>query len=441
MNCIAPPLVYPTTSTSVLVAFNHTARPGCADEPLLAQTTGSLFVVLARHAGSEHWSELGEGQQLPVELGGLRCTAGCDFRVRWANSPLTSPKTDLIRTPPPANKPSSKVYALRLELFVSPPLPPPIGMAATAFAAGVADFLRMKHARVTVAEASASGRFLLLDLLEQDVYEYVKGKRLPEILPLLRSRGGELNVSGYAFDASFGVWAQQEGKEVHCAHSAVHSAVHSPQPAVEWVLSTQCITPHVPHLCTRVHNATIGYTYGTLRTPLVYAGRRACPCPRCSGSCACAWAWACACACTCTCACTCACACMDMGMGMGTCMWLQRVRVHMHVHVHAGIGVPSTLLWPSPATRGGEAATVRGGEVAAARGGGFGAVLALLSAAVAALLCWEGASAWRQMRLNARRNVSRHTGAEAWAAADADCTSGRDEESDIMFRLSSGLQM
>jgi len=225
MNCIAPPLVYPTTSASVLVAFNRTAR-GCADEPGLAQTADSLFVVLARHAGSEHWAELeqlGEGQQLPVELGGLRCAAGCAFRVRWANKhQATSSETDLVRTPPPATKPSSKVYALRIEFFVSPPLPPPVSTAAVAFAAGVASLLHMKSERVTVAEASASGRFLLLDLLEQDVHAYVKGKRLPEIMPLLRARGGELNVSGYGFDAGFGVWAQAEGA-LHTVQPTVHS--------------------------------------------------------------------------------------------------------------------------------------------------------------------------------------------------------------------------
>ena len=231
MNCIAPPLVYPTTSASVVVAFNRTARPGCADELGLAQTAGSLFVVLARHAGSEHWAELeqlGEGQHLPVELGGLRrCAAGCAFRVRWA-SKATSSETGLVRTPPPATKPSSKVYALRLEFFVSPPLPPPVGTAAAAFAAGVASLLRMKSERVTVAEASASGRFLLLDLLEQDVHAYVKGKRLPEIMPLLRSHGGELNVSGHAFDAGFGVWAQAREAE-GALRTAVQPAVHSPQ--------------------------------------------------------------------------------------------------------------------------------------------------------------------------------------------------------------------
>lgn len=230
MNCIAPPLVYPTTSASVLVAFNRTARPGCADEPGLAQTADSLFVVLARHAGSEHWAELeqlGEGQQLPVELGGLRCAAGCAFRVRWANKhQATSSETNLVHTPPPATKPSSKVYALRIEFFVSPPLPPPVGTAAVAFAAGVASLLHMKSERVTVAEASASGRFLLLDLLEQDIHAYVKGKRLPEIMPLLRARGGELNVSGYGFDAGFGVWAQAEGA-LHTVQPTVHSLLSS----------------------------------------------------------------------------------------------------------------------------------------------------------------------------------------------------------------------
>ena len=234
MNCISPPLVYPTTSASVLVAFNRTERPGCADEPWLADTADSLFLVLVRHAGSEHWTELkqlGEGQQLPVELGGLRCAAGCSFRVRWANKhQATSSETELVYTPPPAARPSAKVYALRIEFFVTPPLPPPVGTAAEAFAAGVATLLRMRSERVVVAEVSASGGFLLLDLLEQDVHAYVKGKRLPEITPLLRSHGADLNVSGHFFDAGFGVWAQaREGGALHHAQCSPRSAVQNPQ--------------------------------------------------------------------------------------------------------------------------------------------------------------------------------------------------------------------
>ena len=187
MNCISPPLVYPTTSASVLVAFNRTERPGCADEPWLADTADSLFLVLVRHAGSEQWTELkqlGEGQQLPVELGGLRCAAGCSFRVRWANKhQATSSETELVYTPPPAARPSSKVYALRVEFLMSPPLPPPVGTAAEAFAAGVAT--------------------------------------------LLRSHGADLNVSGHFFDAGFGVWAQaREG-------GALHHAQCSPRPAAQ----------------------------------------------------------------------------------------------------------------------------------------------------------------------------------------------------------------
>ena len=61
--------------------------------------------------------------------------------------------------------------------------------------------------------------------------------------------------------------------------------------------------------------------------------------------------------------------------------------------------------------------------------GGFGAVLALLSMMVAVLLCWKGASAWQQMRLNAR------------VVVDAEDGCGREEESDIMFKLSRVLQM
>ena len=91
--------------------------------------------------------------------------------------------------------------------------------------------------------------------------------------------------------------------------------------------------------------------------------------------------------------------------------------------MHAGIGAPPTLLWPSPDARGGEIVAARGGA------GGIGAALALLSMMVAVLLCWKGASAWQQMRLNAR------------VVVDAEDGCGREEESDIMFKLSRVLQM
>ena len=105
---------------------------------------------------------------------------------------------------------------------------------------------------------------------------------------------------------------------------------------------------------------------------------------------------------------------------------------------HAGIGAPPTLLWPSPPAP-------RGGEVAAARGGA-GAALALLvtllSVAVAALLCWKGAAAWQRIRLSKAR--PRRAGGGAWAAVageEEDHASGREEEGDILFKLSSMLQM
>ena len=99
---------------------------------------------------------------------------------------------------------------------------------------------------------------------------------------------------------------------------------------------------------------------------------------------------------------------------------------------HAGIRARPTLLWPSPAARGGEVASARGGA---------GAALALLSVAVAALLCWKGAAAWQRIRLSKAR--PRRAGAGAWAAVaeEEDHASGREEEGDILFKLSSLLQM
>ena len=104
---------------------------------------------------------------------------------------------------------------------------------------------------------------------------------------------------------------------------------------------------------------------------------------------------------------------------------------------HAGIGAPPTLLWPSPAARGGEVAAARGGAGAA-----LALLVTLLSVAVAALLCWKGAAAWQRIRLSKAR--PRRAGAGAWAAVAAeeeDHASGREEEGDILFKLSSMLQM
>ena len=72
-------------------------------------------------------------------------------------------------------------------------------------------------------------------------------------------------------------------------------------------------------------------------------------------------------------------------------------------------------------------------------GHGFVDFLVVLTAAVACLLCWEGASAWRRMR---RRRGAARAGAEAASAPDdADDAFRREEESDILFKLSSSLQL
>jgi len=103
---------------------------------------------------------------------------------------------------------------------------------------------------------------------------------------------------------------------------------------------------------------------------------------------------------------------------------------------HAGIRARPTLLWPSPAARGGEVASTRGGAGAA-----LALLVTLLSVAVAALLCWKGAAAWQRIRLSKAR--PRRAGAGAWAAVaeEEDHASGREEEGDILFKLSSLLQM
>ena len=50
-------------------------------------------------------------------------------------------------------------------------------------------------------EISITGRFLLVDLLEQDLYEYVSGLWNREVLDKVHEMADRVNVSGHTFDA------------------------------------------------------------------------------------------------------------------------------------------------------------------------------------------------------------------------------------------------
>ena len=54
--------------------------------------------------------------------------------------------------------------------------------SAQAFTNGLANALAIHHYRLVPVEISTTGRFLLVDLLEQDVYEYVSGLWNREVL-------------------------------------------------------------------------------------------------------------------------------------------------------------------------------------------------------------------------------------------------------------------
>ena len=143
--------VLSTSSASVLVSLRTTnGSRQCG----LLLSEPRPFELLMHRKTQGRWQALVSGL-LPRELPGVRCRDehGCIFRAclrddgsGGADQQCTQPSA-LVRTPAPLLPSPEPHLAARLELLVSPPLSPPIGAVARAWAreltAGLAfrDFL------------------------------------------------------------------------------------------------------------------------------------------------------------------------------------------------------------------------------------------------------------------------------------------------------------
>lgn len=158
----APLLARPTSSASVQLHHSH------------GQTCrAAAFEVLYREVGSDEWRGHEQvGMNLPFELGGLYCGGGCVFRLRGLNAtsyarrerlfnlsaerhhvlpplqpdgtPLKSAESDIVVTPQtPIEAPHPP--GVRLELFIQPPLAPPLERGLHRFVDGLVAALTSPH--------------------------------------------------------------------------------------------------------------------------------------------------------------------------------------------------------------------------------------------------------------------------------------------------------
>ena len=212
-TCICPPVVYPTSSASLLIAMPLSPCQQCPDND--QWDSRAEFVVLLQREREKtmewtDWEELVQtqgGRRLPLEVGAIRCTLGCRFKLRSVAHALhganleSLPSTNAV-TPTPLKSPHElhvdqagyRRGAQRLEFFLRPPLHPVKLSAASAFTDGFATALNIHSFRLMPVEISITGRFLLVDMLETDLYEYVSGmwnrEARPPIQPTLGRRRG-----------------------------------------------------------------------------------------------------------------------------------------------------------------------------------------------------------------------------------------------------------
>ena len=269
-SCICAPVIYPTSSASLLIAADHQScsspcvplDPGATFSVLMqrlgpaSEETGAIVGMIRKirhHSAGETvgWEELAQtsgGRHLPLEIGAVRCRVGCRFKLRalhdddesWESEP-----SEVAVTPMPAKHPLDlhidargfKRGSQRIEFFVRPPLLPVTLDAARAFVDGFAGRLHVRRERFVPIEISVTGapcpasvpqwavhsrqptgapgplprgtgRFLLVDILEQDLYEYVSGMWIREIFDKVTEVADGVNISGHTFDRRFGIWVQ-----------------------------------------------------------------------------------------------------------------------------------------------------------------------------------------------------------------------------------------
>ena len=260
----------------MLITMPQTSCSACAAAQLVSDPRAEFVVHFQRSGPSgTPWVKLQQtarGRHLPIEIGATRCPLGCRLKIRTGL--LESPPTGACvctyfhvhlhvhvhahgrfatrqasRGPRKAGTSSSPTHhafnashalaghivtpsplkdihdlhvdsagykrgSQRLEFFIRPPLHPVRLSSAQAFTNGLANALAIHHYRLVPVEISTTGRFLLVDLLEQDVYEYVSGLWNQEVLDRLHDMAGRVNISmpghasGHSFDERFGIWIQ-----------------------------------------------------------------------------------------------------------------------------------------------------------------------------------------------------------------------------------------
>ena len=173
---VSPLLATPTTSASVRLWHDARCRP-------------AAFEILFQKGDGKWHSHEQIGWSLPFELGSLHCGSGCSFRLRGLNASeyasrerifnlsaehhhlltpqrpgggaLESATSEVVATPrPPLEAPHPP--AVRLELFVTPPLAAPLERSLSRYVEGLVKELTSPHfyvtrERIQPVEASPTG--------------------------------------------------------------------------------------------------------------------------------------------------------------------------------------------------------------------------------------------------------------------------------------------
>ena len=150
--CLCAPVVFPSSSASMLITMPQTSCAGCAAAQLVSDPRAE-FVVLFQRAGPSGtpWLKLQQtarGRHLPLEIGAARCPRGCRLKLRTGL--LDSPPTGHVVTPSPlkdihdlhVDSSGYRRGAQRLEFFIRPPLHPVRLSSAQAFTNGLANVCR-----------------------------------------------------------------------------------------------------------------------------------------------------------------------------------------------------------------------------------------------------------------------------------------------------------
>jgi len=184
--------------------------------------------VLYRLDADDEWvSHEQLGWSLPFELGSLHCALGCRFRLRGLNAtsyalrarifnisaeqhhmllperrgsgPVESAESDIITTPrPPVGAPHPP--AVRLELFLQPPLADPVALSMKSYVDGLIAQLTSSHflvtsQRILPVEASSTGSFLILDVHPENIFTTTSGPDVSRLIQRMGVRADDLWVN------------------------------------------------------------------------------------------------------------------------------------------------------------------------------------------------------------------------------------------------------